>query len=109
MSDTADILRRVLERLGPNGENWCQGYDALTKEGLPAYGESDLAVAWSLPGALMAEDAPLDTIIDASIAIEAACRENIEVFNDTHTWPEVKAALEAAIEKLRCAAGKVGE
>jgi hypothetical protein len=86
-SQVKQDLRAALALLGPNGENWCQLH-LFTTDGRKC-----------ALGAIMEVRSITDKRIDhASNALaEAIGQPAIGDFNDTHTFPEVRAVFEKAI------------
>lgn len=94
---TAEVLRKALELLGPNGEHWCQG----------RYFDGDKAC---MQGATRVAAQELSQRTEAFLHIAKCTERLMEVlptcegnpiarWNDApeRTWPEVKAAFEKAI------------
>jgi hypothetical protein len=90
---TAEVLEKALELLGPNGENWQQGWSGIQGECMVTCisrivpGDTGNRLRW---------DAWKFLYPAAGIT---GC-ECISAWNDAEgrTWPEVKAAFQKAIE-----------
>lgn len=92
--DVKEIAQKVLERLGPNGENWTQGEFARDKDGQRVARYSKEAVCWCLIGAIPKQVQFPDYSHFVDELVKKMNGQLIPNFNDTHTFPEVKAVLE---------------
>lgn len=94
-----EIAQKVLERLGPNGENWTQGKLARDATGRQTEPTSQQSVCWCVAGAVVLV---VDTRREECNFHDAFMKRirrrkynhNIAAFNDNHTFPAVKAVLE---------------
>ena len=94
MSATAEVLRKALELLGPNGEHWCKeryfNGNKMCMQGA------------TRRASLYADDSGFTSALCTNALLKAVpdCEGNpIARWNDApeRTWPEVKAAFEKAI------------
>lgn len=81
---------RLVSFLGENGERWCQGEMAMDAEGNRVHPLSHKAERYCLYGALTRLGLDEGAYRRVSRLLDAP---TISIFNDTKTWPEIKACL----------------
>jgi hypothetical protein len=111
MDTTADILRKALELLGPNGERWTKHASALDADGVGVSPTADSAERFCSLGALYRvthRDVPFDRYhaadlahLSAVTALECGTADTLTFFNDRPdtTFADVVEVFEHAIQK----------
>lgn len=93
-------LRAALDLLGAKGEGWTKGAFARNREEKIVLIASVDACKWCAEGAVR-KITPHYINAEKSLGALSAglpkCYSGIDDFNDTHTFPEVKALFERAI------------
>lgn len=85
----SEIARKVLELLGPNGENWCQNSFGLDKDGLPSPIRDERTVKRCVAGAALyfrGFNSEFENALCGGIATGA--------WNDSNPFPVIKERLE---------------
>lgn len=96
--EVRDAARKLLELFGPNGEHWTQGTFARDADGREVMVRAPDAVCWCIGGAVR----KLGIFISTSIELEEAIPgDYFADFNDSCTWPEMKAWLEGIAEEIQ--------
>lgn len=95
--DTLIAARNKIKR----PENWTRGTIARDEYGHPVNAWSRKARSWCANGAIIATDAPIDTIERCLRRIEDEMDENITSFNDHNDHGTVLAVFDKAIAKVK--------
>lgn len=97
MKSTVEILREARDLISDR-DRWCQGVEALTKEGIDVDARHPKAIRWCALGAVWKLPIKHKDWEDAVRVLYAGCGSLTE-FNDSHTHAEVLALFDDAIQR----------
>lgn len=91
----AQIAAALLDLFGENGERWTRGSNALNSAGTPAHPGDDSACCWCIVGGLIRLGCSFlgEPVIAFSRALTGTGFGDIDPWNDSREWPEVRAKL----------------
>lgn len=95
-----ELAAKILELLGPDGENWTKDVLARDKMGSPVKPESEDAVCWCVSGAAIKTIGWTESLTPFALALMGDHYNSIPGFNDSaESYDVVRGKLQALAAK----------